>query len=833
MGSFTRIDLISFLLGFLAASLFWWLIARLRPLIPPLITRLRKFFQDIRERNLEVAYQFLQKDTLQRAQRIHIASALFPLDEIIITPTILAPPLSALEKHPAAPDSITSQIIPYTPDFPELSANYPVETLSLEEAISGHPYIALTGEPGSGKSTALAYLACQLVRHEVKGNSLAGTSPFYFHVREIEIFEEFSDPIKPIFHFFQNRLPVVLRSRFNQFFTDRFSTGRAVVMIDGVDELSQEELTLFTQYINLLKSRFPAIRILIAASPLYLDGIIESGFQVVALTAWGNKQKEQFLEKWCSAWEKWIIPEIQKRNEIQPVSTFLLKNWLKGERGYFTPLEWTLRIWLAFTGEIQSPQKIHVLRTYLNRFIQGNITYQILEVIASEFLIRKTSALPYRDLEKTISQITGPRPDEQAQVVSETQQKKHKKKRDIILSPSEQVLETLISEGLLREYPGEQLGFINPLFAGFLAGGRFTPMDLPQLWAQNQWEVACQTARYLLIRNAASIDALTLLPSEDSLLKSNFFLLARWLSDIPASASWRSNLFKRMVMFLQDENMPEGLRARMVSAFACSGDPAVSRLFKSLFSSNSSTLKRLGLIGAGAWGDPTLVSDILPLLADSSEEIRLTACLALSAIPSDSAQSAVAETLMRGDEMMRQAAAEALAHHPQEGKEIILQALKVPDLLTRRAAVLALLQFKEDWARQAAEQIAIEDGQWIVRNVASQVAEVLSQTNPKVPKLLPVPWESPWLISFAAKRGIGVTPNVPPVELLLEALRSDSLEDQKAALEYARMYPDKEIQKEVTQLFIYSADRSVQDMAFLTLWYWKLWGVFSENPPKR
>jgi len=826
MGAFSRIDLTSFLLGFVAASVFWWLIGRLRPLIPPLINRIKKFIKDIRERNLEVANQFLQKDTLQRAQRMHLASALFPLDEILIPPTVLAPPVSALEKHPTAPDSIASQIIPYTPDWPELSANYPVETLTLEEAISGHPLIAIVGEPGSGKSVALAHLACQLVRNEVTENSLKGLSPFYFHIREIEFFEEVSEPLKPVLSFFQGRLPVVLRPRFHQFLTDRFNSGRAILLIDGVDELSQEELPLFNQYIHLLKTKYPNLRIMLAASPAYLNGLIESGFQVLTLSAWGVQKREQFLEKWCEAWERWIAPEIQKRGKAQPVATFLLKNWLRGEKSYLSPLEWTLRIWLAFTGEIQSSQKVQVLRTFLNRFIQGNITYQILEVIASEYLLRKTSALPYRDLEKTIAQITGPRPDELAQIVSETQQKRQKKKRDIILSPSEQVLESLLAEGLLREYPGEKLCIVNPLFTGFLAGGRFTPMDLPQLWTQNQWEIARQTVRYLIVRNANSIDALTLLSGDDSTLKSHFFLLARWLPDISATAPWRSNLFKQMVQYLQDENMPEGLRAKVVAAFVHSGDPSIARLFKSLFSSPSPVMKRLSLLGAGASGDTTLVPDILPFLADPSEEVRLTACLSLSAIPSESAQSAIAETLMHGDEMMRQAAAEALAHHPQEGKEIIQQALKVSDLLTRRAAVLALLQYREEWAKQLAERVAVEDGQWVVRNVASQVAEVLAQKNPRIPNPVPPPWESSWLISFAAKRGIGVTPNVPPIELLLEALRSSSVEDQKAAMEYARMYPDKQIQTEVYRLS-QSMDRSVQDMAFSVLWIWNLWGVLS------
>ena len=87
-----QIDLLSFWLGFLVATLFWFLLSRMRPLLPAIRERFRLLIRSIRERNLQGANDYLRQETVRRAQRWHLANGLFALDDILLPPLLIAPP---------------------------------------------------------------------------------------------------------------------------------------------------------------------------------------------------------------------------------------------------------------------------------------------------------------------------------------------------------------------------------------------------------------------------------------------------------------------------------------------------------------------------------------------------------------------------------------------------------------------------------------------------------------------------------------------------------------------------------------------------------------------
>jgi HEAT repeat protein len=58
---------------------------------------------------------------------------------------------------------------------------------------------------------------------------------------------------------------------------------------------------------------------------------------------------------------------------------------------------------------------------------------------------------------------------------------------------------------------------------------------------------------------------------------------------------------------------------------------------------------------------------------------------------------------------------------------------------------------------------------------------------------LPPPAESPWIIAFAGKQGLGVSPDKPSTDLLLLALKTGTDEERLAALSYLRMMPGQSV----------------------------------------
>jgi len=108
-----QLDRVSFWLGFLAATLFWWLILRLKPKGIELLRNFRIWFNENRAGLAVKTDVRLRNDVLTFAEKQHLAAALFSLDEIIIQPLVLAPPLPTNPDLTPPIQSITEIALPY------------------------------------------------------------------------------------------------------------------------------------------------------------------------------------------------------------------------------------------------------------------------------------------------------------------------------------------------------------------------------------------------------------------------------------------------------------------------------------------------------------------------------------------------------------------------------------------------------------------------------------------------------------------------------------------------------------------------------------------------
>ena len=198
-----------------------------------------------------------------------------------------------------------------------------------------------------------------------------------------------------------------------------------------------------------------------------------------------------------------------------------------------------------------------------------------------------------------------------------------------------------------------------------------------------------------------------------------------------------------------------------------------------MLTEHETELLQLAALGSGALHDVKSIELLAALLSNPNPNVRRAACLALSTIGTTAAMDAVASALLHGDEILRRAAAEAMANHPSEGHNMLREgAVMKEDLNVRRAVAYGLGRIHEPWAEELLNKLQNEDDQWVVRNSAQEVLEERQKPNPHIPKRLPPPSESPWLIAFAGKKGEGISPDKPPTDLLLLALKSDNPEEQ-------------------------------------------------------
>ena len=149
----------SFWLGFLAGALFLWIVMRLRALLPEFIRWAKQQIQAARTNLTTSTENRLRNDTVNYVQRMHLAASMFSLDEIIITPRVIAPPIPVEVDPETVYVDITDETIAYMPDWPEMASWYGAPTLTLPQALSKGASLVLIGQPGAGKTTALAHLA--------------------------------------------------------------------------------------------------------------------------------------------------------------------------------------------------------------------------------------------------------------------------------------------------------------------------------------------------------------------------------------------------------------------------------------------------------------------------------------------------------------------------------------------------------------------------------------------------------------------------------------------------------------------------------------------------
>jgi HEAT repeat protein len=113
--------------------------------------------------------------------------------------------------------------------------------------------------------------------------------------------------------------------------------------------------------------------------------------------------------------------------------------------------------------------------------------------------------------------------------------------------------------------------------------------------------------------------------------------------------------------------------------------------------------------------------------------------------------------------------------------------------------------------------MAIEEKAWLVKDAAANAVAFLESPDPRIPQKRPETAHLPWLIHFAAQKGIGLAPGKSNQDVLLMALEEGSPEIQQAALEYLRFTP-LELAIPLVENLLASSNQNLRSAAYQTLW---------------
>lgn len=174
----------------------------------------------------------------------------------------------------------------------------------VEEALALHPRVMLRGEAGSGKTTLVQWLAVSAATRRLSGTGLehlAGHVPFVLPVRTLTRTPEAELPgpaqfLSSVGHLIQDEEPDgwtlrVLRS------------GRAMLLIDGVDEAPEPDRERVRAWVAELLSLYPEVYCLVTSRPSALETgwLQESAFSEVMLLDLSRHDIERFVYRWHAA----------------------------------------------------------------------------------------------------------------------------------------------------------------------------------------------------------------------------------------------------------------------------------------------------------------------------------------------------------------------------------------------------------------------------------------------------------------------------------------------------------------------------------------------------
>lgn len=823
------IEPFSFFVGVFVGIAVWLLWGRARPLF----TQVRENVQTQREtakvRRTSGLEDNHRRITLRRAQAMHLASSLFALDEILQEPKLMAPPAPVEPGVIGIQEDIISQTLPYMPAWPQLAGIYGAPTLSVVEAIAGGANIVITGAPGAGKTVALAHLASQAANLKVRLDPRSDFEavPYLYHVADLQLpFDGTRDPLTVITNAAAEFAPIFDLGRLPNFIQRTFKDGQALLLIDGYDELDPEGQKHATAWFRSLLQTYPSVRIVTTGCATQLNGLIALGFSPLAVIGWNAHVTSQFIKQWGELWSRTVSMQTSSA-DVEPL---LLNSWIGAEEHGLTPLELTLKVWGAYAGDSLGPRVLDSIATHLRRIAPGGTPVAALELLAMQVVLTSQPVFDPRAARAWVKQydIVEDKPIEGAETVTKTeeggkvpmtesQKIRIKKSKAGEAVPTYGLLSKMVDSGLLVSHSGNKMRFLHAVLNGYLAGQAIGDNDADQtLLAQPEWNGKALALQYLAARGDASAVADIMLKQSDLPLHGQAFEVARWLRDAPREAGWRNKVFASLLTLLQAEGQPLALRAQALAAFVASGDPGAATLFRSLIESRSFEVIPLAALGSGAIKDTKSIGILEEVMKAPVGSARRAACLALVTIGSEKSLEAVARALLQGDEDLRRAAAEALANDANEGYAMLKEGATLADIMVRRAVVHGLARIDQAWAVQTLQQMQVEDDQWVVRNLATQFLEQKSHVDPRVPRKLKTPSESPWLIEFAGKQGMGVPRGGPATDVLLTAFKLGDTEERLAALPYLKRVANDGI---VGALYhgMYGEDPEVREASFLAI----------------
>ena len=185
------------------------------------------------------------------------------------------------------------------------------DLVSIEDAISANGRILLRGPAGSGKTTLLKWIAVKTASHDFPKNLKDWNNcvPFFIRLRE------FSDKNLPKpYEFVELISPAIAGDMPENWVNDILRSEKGVILVDGVDELSENQRDRIKKWLEDIDGAFPNNRWIVTSRQYAADRdwLFELGFSNAELQSMNSNDVELFIEHWHGAVKESQASQINK-----------------------------------------------------------------------------------------------------------------------------------------------------------------------------------------------------------------------------------------------------------------------------------------------------------------------------------------------------------------------------------------------------------------------------------------------------------------------------------------------------------------------------------------
>ncbi len=598
--------------------------------------------------------------------------------------------------------------------------------------------------------------------------------PILVHFSDIVVAPEGEkgvDPAEPLVQAIRFHLRPVTALSVPRYVYNRLNSGQALVLLDGLDDLTDAEQALRLAWLRRFLASYPECTVIVAGPASGYYPLQELGLAPMFLRPWANADTKRYATRWAERW-----PEATgSRRKPGTAPDERTVGIVASQICNLTPLDITARILSAFARNEEEVENLTRWDWYSD-LVTRRVNLQALAGSAELaddvlFAIAKLAALM---LER--GTLSGEELHQQAETVLRHENGAGEKGRQETILPVDRFIQLLTAgHGLLVQRLGNRYEFSHPLIRAFLASATLlnpgSEHTLQNAAAQPEWQPALPFAVTHAPEQALNQIVVNKLSAQPDILFRSLMELASWMPWTPGDSPWRGEVLKRLTAALIAPTQFPALRSRAAAALVTARDPNVLYILRQAARSTTAEIRALGCIGLGALGDSEAIRDLRPMLVDENLEVQLAAAMALGAIGSEIAIESMLEGLYNGDENLRQAVAEALAALPDPGHKILHQAVTHQDMMVRRAAVFGLARIGTPWALTDLYHQLLEDDQWYVRSAVEQVfAAARPETRETVTAHPPVE-ELAWVAEWLAERKLTLADGQDARQALLRILQ--------------------------------------------------------------